>query len=49
MRAAWVRDQMSLYDLILMHHPGESLVADMLTKTLPKMRLIKLRELMCFK
>ena len=49
LRAAWVRDQMSLYDLALLYHPGESLVADMLTKTLPRMRLLKLRELLCLK
>ncbi|CAE7437070.1 RE1 [Symbiodinium sp. CCMP2592] len=49
LRAEWVRDQMSLYDLALLHHPGESLVADMLTKTLPRMRLQKLRELLCLK
>ena len=43
-----MRDQIRLDDLHVMHAPGEHLVADMVTKVLPKTRLKKLRQLGAF-
>ena len=43
LRAAWLRDQVQESGLTLTHHPGAELIADMLTKTLPKGRLAELR------
>ena len=35
-RAAWIRDQVHQNKVGLEHYPGTELVADLLTKTLPK-------------
>ena len=43
LRAAWLRDQVRESGLTLSHHPGAELIADLLTKTLPKGRLAELR------
>ena len=45
LRAAWVRDQMHEHGIPLEHHPGATLIADLLTKTLSKTKLRELREL----
>ena len=43
LRASWLRDQVRESGLTLTHHPGAELIADLLTKTLPKGRLAELR------
>ena len=44
LRASWLRDQIKALDLSLAHCPGIDLIADMLTKSLPKTRLAELRQ-----
>ena len=43
LRAAWLRDQIRESSLTLAHHPGPELIADMLTRSLPKGHLAELR------
>ena len=46
LRAAWVRDQVAEHAIALRHESGETLVADALTKSLPRARLEQLRILL---
>ena len=41
---SWLRDQVRESGLTLTHRPGAELIADLLTKTLPKGRLAELRR-----
>ena len=43
LRASWLRDQIRDQNVLLQHHPGATLVADMLTKVLSKTKLAELR------
>ena len=45
LRCSWCRDQLHLERIPIRHTPGQFLVADLLTKILPKTRLKQLREM----
>ena len=49
LRASWLRDQIRNQNVLLQHHPGAMLVADMLTKVLSKTKLAELRSSAGFK
>ena len=49
LRASWLRDQIRGQNVLLQHHPGATLVADMLTKVLSKTKLAELRSRAGFK
>ncbi|OLP84290.1 Copia protein [Symbiodinium microadriaticum] len=49
LRASWLRDQIRNQNVLLQHHPGATLVADMLTKVLSKTKLAELRSSAGFK
>ena len=49
LRASWLRDQIRDQNVLLQHHPGATLVADMLTKVLSKTKLAELRSNAGFK
>ena len=44
LRASWLRDASRDLDAKSIREPGETLVADLLTKTLPRVKLQQLRE-----
>ena len=49
LRASWLRDQIRNQNVLLQHHPGATLVADMLKKVLSKTKLAELRSSAGFK
>ena len=46
LRASWIRDQIATQPITIKHEPGETLVADALTKVLARARLEFMRTML---